>query len=92
MDNFDEHCQVMLKASFGMNFKDFLDLIEYIADRRIKLLNGEKSIKFFKDFELSRNHLIFDLKSIENVLTDFLAKNKDLNLNNRILRVLAKIK
>lgn len=86
MDNFDEHCQVMLKASFGMNFEDFLDLIEHIADKRVKLLNVESS----EDFKLSRNHLLFDLKSIENVLTDILTKN--LNLKNRILNVLAKIK
>lgn len=93
MDNFDEHCQVMLKASFGMNFKDLLDLLEHISDKRIKLLNNEKSFKFFKDFDLNRNHLKFDLKSIEIVLTDFLSKNlKDLNFNNRISNILSRIK
>lgn len=92
MENFDEHCQVMLKASFGMNFKDFLDLLEHISEKRIKSLTNEKSFKFFKIFDLNRNHLKFDLKSIENVLTDFLTKNlKDLSLNNRILNVLARI-
>lgn len=93
MENFDEHCQVMLKASFGMNFKDLLDLLEHISDKRIKLLNNEKSFKFFKDFDLNRNHLKFDLKSIEIVLTDFLSKNlKDLNFNNRISNILSRIK
>lgn len=93
MENFDEHCQVMLKASFGMNFKDFLDLLEHISEKRIKSLTNEKSFKIFKIFDLNQNHLKFDLKSIENVLTDFLTKNlKDLNLNNRILNALARIK
>lgn len=89
MDNFVEHCQVMLKASFGMNFKDLLDLLEHISDKRIKLLKDEKTFNFFKDFQLNRNHIIFDLKSIEMVLTDFLTK--DLNLNDRILNILETI-
>lgn len=90
MENFDEHCQVMLKASFGMNFKDFLDLLEHISDKRIKLLKDEKSFKFFNDFHLNQNHIIFDLKSIKNVLTDFLTKNLKV-LNNRVLNILNKI-
>lgn len=35
MENFDEHCQTMLCASFGLNFYDFLDILEYIAKKRL---------------------------------------------------------
>lgn len=40
MDNFMEHCQTMLRASFGLNYLDFLQLLECIAKRRLRKLNN----------------------------------------------------
>ncbi|KAL9923924.1 jumonji domain containing 4 [Glossina fuscipes fuscipes] len=35
MDNFNEHCQTMLRATFGLNYLDFIQLIETITERRL---------------------------------------------------------
>lgn len=40
MDNFMEHCQTMLRASFGLNYLDFLQLLECIANRRLMKFNN----------------------------------------------------
>ncbi|KNC29011.1 putative JmjC domain-containing protein 4 [Lucilia cuprina] len=40
MDNFIEHCQTMLRASFGLNYLDFLQLLECIANRRLRQFNN----------------------------------------------------
>ncbi|KAM7352208.1 jumonji domain containing 4 [Cochliomyia hominivorax] len=40
MDNFMEHCQTMLRASFGLNYLDFLQLLECIAKRRLGKFNN----------------------------------------------------
>uniref|UniRef100_A0A1B0DNP0 Jumonji domain-containing protein 4 n=1 Tax=Phlebotomus papatasi TaxID=29031 RepID=A0A1B0DNP0_PHLPP len=62
MENFNEHCQVLLKASFGMNFQDFLQLLQKIVE---KTLNKTRS---FEGFTYGDNHLRFDLDSVNNVL------------------------
>uniref|UniRef100_A0A1A9V7E0 Uncharacterized protein n=1 Tax=Glossina austeni TaxID=7395 RepID=A0A1A9V7E0_GLOAU len=35
MDNFNEHCQTMLRAPFALNYLDFIQLIETITERRL---------------------------------------------------------
>lgn len=64
MENFEEHCQLMLKASFGINFYDFVEIIKHIADKRIKALQDGKKIKSFDSFFIGSNHMLFDLKVI----------------------------
>lgn len=71
MDNFDEHCQLMLKTVFGMNFDIFLDLLNVIAENRIKALNG---CSLVNGVEISQSHTRFDLTAIYLVLRQF--KNK----------------
>lgn len=36
MDNYEDHCQLMLKASFGLNYKDLIDILIHIANKRRK--------------------------------------------------------
>lgn len=36
MDYFMDHCQTMLRASFGLNYLDFLQLLESITKRRLR--------------------------------------------------------
>lgn len=69
MENFDEHCQLMLKSSFGMNFADFLAILTHIADKRIKALRDKINFQVFDEFSFGENHMIYDLKEIAQVLT-----------------------
>lgn len=74
MENFYDHCQLMLKTSFGMNFQDFFDIISHIACKRIdSVANGIES-KSFEVFKLGISHILYDLKSIYNVCC-FLKEN-----------------
>lgn len=69
MENFDEHCQLMLKASFGMSFNDFLEILVHIANKRINALQENCSFKVFDKFSFGENHMKFDLQAIKDVLT-----------------------
>lgn len=64
MENFDEHCQVMLKSVYGMNIAEFVDLVLHIFDKRIKSCD----IKMFNEFSLGENLKKFDLKIAVEVL------------------------
>lgn len=68
MENFLDHCQIMLKASFNMNFEEFYNLVTYIARKRIELCLTNKTITLFNNRILGRNHAIFDLHSIKTVV------------------------
>ncbi|XP_073822183.1 jumonji domain containing 4 [Musca autumnalis] len=43
MDNFNEHCQTMLRASFGINYLDFIQLIQSITERRLIARNNNNT-------------------------------------------------
>ena len=36
MDNWGEHCQLILKSTYGMDYDQFLDFIIFIAKQRLK--------------------------------------------------------
>lgn len=44
MDNFMEHCQTMLRASFGINYLDFLELLQAIAEKRCGLMVNNNTV------------------------------------------------
>lgn len=73
MDNFDEHCQVMLKSVFGLDFKMFFDILNLIVKNRLQILNSDK-IFIVNEAELGTNHAIFDLKAIRRVAQDIFDK------------------
>ena len=74
MENFSEHCQLMMKSSFGMNFKDFFDIIFHIINKRIESLTHNNMTEAFDKFYFGRNHILSDLKIISKFLVD-LVKN-----------------
>lgn len=76
MENFLDHCQVMLKASFGMDFITFYDFIKYIAMKRIDFIANDKEIQLPDNRKLGKNHAIFDLKSVR-VTLKLLLQHKD---------------
>lgn len=82
MDNFDEHCQLMLKSDFGLNFQMFLEILQCVVDNRCKILQNNSNV-ILNDIKLGRKHAQFDLIAIRRVLDDFdrkcsLAKLKEI--------------
>lgn len=82
MENFEEHCQLMLKSSFGMNFTDFLEILVHIADKRIKGLRENVDFKVFDKFSFGDDHMKFDLKAIKHVLTILKENNSVVKFND----------
>lgn len=72
MDNFEEHCQVMLNAHFGMNYKLFYEFLTYIAQSRLNMLSHKTKRLLFHGHIIGINHILFDLSQIHKVLGDFL--------------------
>jgi hypothetical protein len=64
MENFVDHCQVMLKSSFGMNFQDFLEILTHIAGKRIESLRRKEEFKVFERFSFEEKHINYDLKAV----------------------------
>lgn len=69
MDNFDEHCQLMLKSDFGLDFKMFLEILQCIVANRLKILQEDRNV-ILNERILGRKHAIFDLQSICRVLNE----------------------
>lgn len=90
MDNFDEHCQLMLKSDFGLDFQMFLDILSCIAKNRFEIIHRNCD-KIFNEHKLGRNHAVYDLKAIRRVVKDFHDKcpleNIQKNSRNLILQI-----
>lgn len=67
MENFDEHCQLMLKSDFGLDFEMFLEILQCIVANRLKIIQGDRNV-ILDGMKLGRNHAFFDLRSIFRVL------------------------
>lgn len=78
MPDFIEHCQVMLKASYGINFIGLYNLLQFIAFRRIKLIKENVDVELPNNRKLGRVHAVFDLNSVQNVLK-LILKHSDFN-------------
>lgn len=58
----EEHYQVMLKASFGMNFRDFIDILEFIFNRRLCEIDQTPSAAHkYVIFDLDRIHRLVEI-------------------------------
>jgi hypothetical protein len=73
MENFEEHCQVMLKSVFGMSFDDLNELLIHIKHKRL----NKDEIKLFELYKLGQNHIEHDLK----ILDDIFCKLKEIKSN-----------
>lgn len=69
MDQFEEHCQIMLRASHGLNFEQFLKMLEVVANNRF-----ESNTKSINGFQFGENLVRFDLLKISSVLDDLMDK------------------
>lgn len=61
MENYHEHCQLMLKSSFGMNFHDFLQILTHVLEKRIE---ENSSIVLFDHFKLGKKHATRDIETL----------------------------
>lgn len=68
MDDFEQHCQLMLKATHGMNFNGFLALLQVIVKNRLKCLSASEGIAIINGFAYGKEHCRFDLNAILCVL------------------------
>ncbi|XP_055589384.1 2-oxoglutarate and iron-dependent oxygenase JMJD4 homolog isoform X2 [Uranotaenia lowii] len=88
MDDFEQHCQVMLKAAHGMSLENFLNLLTFICERRLATLQKiepKPSVVLFDKFHLGSNHVRFDLEAIRNTLSRMLSNRRDLLENLKLL-------
>ena len=61
-------CQGLLRASYGMNYIDFLDLVTNILQRRLAVIQGTTEAVSFDGFSLGVNHCLFDIARAREVL------------------------
>lgn len=95
MENYLEHCQLILKSSFGMNFQEFYEIISYIADKRIQSLVNNFNIISFNAYLFGNNHISFDLNTIADLcrnLKDNAVIKKYYTLHDHIIKLEEKIK
>lgn len=72
MEGWNEHCQVMLRALYGMNYSDFYDFISHICVKRINSLTGQKPLTVFGNWQIGNNYQIYDLTQLIKILEDAL--------------------
>ncbi|KAK4304391.1 hypothetical protein Pmani_023660 [Petrolisthes manimaculis] len=67
MDDWVGQCQLLLKATHGMDYQEFYRLLRTIARRRLDCLLGHE-VSSFGVWSLGRRHATYDLGRIEAVL------------------------
>lgn len=82
MENWTSHCQLMLKASYGMNYSQFFHFLSFIAERRINALNHKITNVSFDIWILGENHCLFDLRQIKIVLEHLTKDANDKGIYN----------
>ncbi|SPP79032.1 2-oxoglutarate and iron-dependent oxygenase JMJD4 homolog [Drosophila guanche] len=98
MDNFEAHCQTMLRASFGINYLDFIELLEFISARRLAALaDSSTTTKFllFDTYKMCDFHVKCDLECLRKLLTlmlqDASVQQSPAQLLERCQRLLSQI-
>lgn len=67
LDEFPALCQNMVKSVYGMDCRGFEDLIIHIGEKRLAQFEGGSNITF-NNFPLGKNHCLYDLKCIQEVM------------------------
>nr|CAH7735956.1 unnamed protein product [Callosobruchus chinensis] len=81
MEDFEEHCQIMLKACFGMDMFMFYDFLKCICTKRFEMLASSSTRQLFHGHEIGTNHIVFDLKAVRTVLEAFVQSHTVSNLD-----------
>lgn len=82
MKNWNEHCQLMLKTSYGMDYKQFLEFISFIAKNRLHAMIKKNQVISFNKYRFGRNHCLFDLRALKTILEDIIIDAQDLSVYN----------
>lgn len=72
MNNWAEHCQLILKSTYGMDYNLFFDFLTFITKQRLNMVLDKEDVISFNKYKLGFNHCIFDLHSIKLTLIDFI--------------------
>lgn len=65
MENFNQHCQIILKSCFGINYREFYNLVKFILDKRLNAIEKSKEIILFDKFKLGVSHLLYEIKVLQ---------------------------
>lgn len=70
INEWNDKCQLILKSSYGIDYKEFYNILYYIANKRISFINDNKNkpVISFDYWHLGKNHCLYDLKKIKIVL------------------------
>ncbi|XP_037068213.1 2-oxoglutarate and iron-dependent oxygenase JMJD4-like isoform X2 [Pollicipes pollicipes] len=66
-------CQQLLKATHGMDVREFVELLCFAADRRLDGARGAAAVRGLDGWQHSRDHLRWDLARVRCVLRRLLA-------------------
>lgn len=75
MENFNDHCQLMLKMIYGLNISEFIEIITHIVRKRVEKIKHGKEIKIFEDFSIGHNLAMFDIQMAAKVLNEIVLKD-----------------
>lgn len=95
MDNFEAHSQTMLRASFGINYLDFIELLEFIAARRLAEETAATKFLLFNSYRMNDYHVQYDLeclrKIVKTMTEDPTIQHSALQLNSRCQQLLCQL-
>ncbi|XP_034948136.1 2-oxoglutarate and iron-dependent oxygenase JMJD4 [Chelonus insularis] len=80
MENWLSHCQIILKASHGIDYQQFYDFLSFIIEKRLNAINKQKDCTIFDTWKFGRNHLLFDLDRAKEVLNNLIVDSKEKNI------------
>ncbi|XP_054282917.1 2-oxoglutarate and iron-dependent oxygenase JMJD4-like isoform X1 [Macrosteles quadrilineatus] len=72
MEGWEQHCQVMLNASYGLDLKQFCQFLLYIVNIRVQHLENNEQLTLFNGFTLDYYHMKLDIFQAKNILAKIL--------------------
>ncbi|XP_001376273.2 2-oxoglutarate and iron-dependent oxygenase JMJD4 [Monodelphis domestica] len=78
MEDWHQHCQVIMKSCTGIDYKEFYNFLKVIAEKRISLLEKDPETKPLESIcsdnpGLGPYHAVFDLSRISDVLASLIS-------------------
>ncbi|XP_064112143.1 2-oxoglutarate and iron-dependent oxygenase JMJD4-like isoform X2 [Macrobrachium nipponense] len=65
MEDWVGQCQLLLRVTHGMDYKEFYTFLRTVAQRRISCLSENKPLVSFDVWTVGKNHILYDLKKIQ---------------------------
>lgn len=80
MEDWHGQCQLVLRASHGMDVRGLMEILACVAQRRLDALRcdaADEATPEFDGYRFGREHCVFDLRAIGRVLADMAAELGD---------------